>query len=135
MSSEFPRPQAAPAIRLWTVAALAGLSWALIALAFASLAPPAFVPRLFQDSHVEHFAAFYVVAVLGAAALPTVKVDRIALFLASLAAAFALFRVLSLVNRLFSAEDFLCDLAGVIAGLAPVFVGRFRYLSKQSDER
>lgn len=134
MSSEFPRPEVAPAIRLWAVAALAGLSWALIALAFASLAPPTFVPHLFWDPHIEHFASFYVVALLGAAALPTVKIDRIAMTLALLAAAFALFRALSIVNRMFSAEDFVCDLAGIVAAHAPIFVGRFRYLSQRSAD-
>ena len=134
MSSEFPRPEVVPAMRLWTGAALAGLSWALIARAFVSLAPPALVPHLFQDSHVEHFAGFYVVAVLGAAALPTIKIDLISMTLAGLAAAFALFRALALINRMFSAEDFLCDLAGIIAAHAPIFVGRFRYLSQRSTD-
>ena len=38
-----------PVIRLWGLVALAGLAWALIALAFASLAPPVYVPRIFHN--------------------------------------------------------------------------------------
>jgi ABC-type Na+ efflux pump permease subunit len=118
-----------PAIKLGTVLALAGLAWALIALAFASLAPPAYVPRLFHNYHVEHMAAFYVVALLSAAALPGVRLTRIALVLVTLAAAFAAFRILALVNKVFYAEDLACDIAGVLAAIVPIYVGRFRQLS------
>ncbi|MGH3428216.1 MAG: hypothetical protein ACRDQZ_11740 [Mycobacteriales bacterium] len=111
---------------MWTLAALAGLAWALIALAFASLAPPAYVPRVLQNYHIEHFVAFYVVTVLSAAALPNVGLPRIGLVLAMLAAAFAVFRILALVNKIFYAADFGCDLWGIAAGLAPIYAARFR---------
>src|SRR5579864_9283590 len=45
-----------PGLRPWTIAVLAALAWALILLAFASLAPSSYVPRIFQNFHVEHFA-------------------------------------------------------------------------------
>lgn len=118
-----------PVLKLWTLAALAGLAWALIALAFASLAPPAYVPRIFSNYHIEHFAAFYVVTLLTAAALPTVRLDRIAGVLGALAAAFALFRILALVNKVFYVEDLACDIGGIMAALAPILVGRFRRLN------
>jgi hypothetical protein len=119
----------APVIRLWTLGALAGLAWALIALAYASLAPPTYVPRIFHNYHVEHFAAFYVVALLGAAALPRVKPIRIGLVLAVLATAFGLFRVLALVNKVFYVEDLACDIGGIVAAIVPIYVGRFRQLN------
>ncbi len=111
---------------MWALAALAGLAWALIALAFASLAPPSYVPRLLQNYHIEHFLAFYVVTILSAAALPQVGLLRIGSVLALLAGAFALFRILALVNKIFYAADFACDLWGIAAGLAPIYVARFR---------
>jgi hypothetical protein len=122
----------APAQRLWTLAALGGLAWALIGLAFASLAPPSYVPRVLQNYHIEHFVAFYVVTVLSAAALPRMGLLRIGLVLALLAAAFALFRMLALVNKAFYAADFACDLWGIAAGLAPIYAARFRSLPRPS---
>ena len=121
--------QREPALKLWAIIALAGLAWALIALAFASLAPPAYVPRVFHNYHAEHFGAFYIVALLGAAALPTVRLTKIGLVLAGLAAAFAVFRILELVNKIFYVEDLGCDIAGILAAIVPIYVGRFRQLS------
>ena len=116
-------------LRLGTIFALAALAWALIALAFASLAPAAYIPRVFHNYHVEHFAAFYMVALLGAAALPTVSLLRVGLVLSVLAAGFAAFRILELVDKVFYIEDLACDLGGILAALVPMIVGRFRQLS------
>jgi hypothetical protein len=112
--------------RFWSLAALAGLVWALIGLAYASLAPSADIPRVFQNYHIEHFAAFYVVALLSAMALPHVRMMRIGLVLCCLAAAFALFRVLALINRVFYVEDLACDISGTLAALVPILLGGFR---------
>ena len=79
----------------------------------------------------EHLVAFYVVALLSAAAFPTTRLMRIGLVLALLAAGFALFRILALVNKLFYAEDLGCDIAGVLAAIVPIYVGRFRQLSTE----
>jgi hypothetical protein len=116
-------------IRLWTIFALAGLAWGLIALAYASLAPASYIPRIFHNYHVEHFAAFYVVALLGAAALPSVSLLRVGLILSLLAAAFAAFRILELIDKVFYVEDLACDIGGVLAALVPMIVGRFRQMS------
>lgn len=118
-----------PVLKLWTLVALAGLAWALIGLAFASLAPPAYVPRIFHNYHIEHFAAFYVVALLTAAALPSAPLMRIAAVLGGLAGAFAVFRILALVNKVFYVEDLACDIGGIMAALVPILVGRFRQLN------
>ena len=116
-------------IRLWTIFALAGLAWALIALAYASLAPSSHIPRIFHNYHVEHFAAFYMVALLGAAALPSVGLLRVGLILSLLASAFAAFRILELIDKVFYVEDLACDIGGILAALVPMVVGRFRQLS------
>jgi hypothetical protein len=119
-------------VKLWTLAALAGLAWALIALAYASLAPSGSVPLIFHTYHVEHFAAFYVVALLSAAALPTVSLLRIGLVLGLIAGGFALFRIFELVDKVFYVEDLGCDIAGILAAFAPIVVGRVRYLSAKA---
>jgi hypothetical protein len=118
-----------PGVKLVTVAAMGALAWGLIALAFASLAPPAMVPRVFHNYHVEHLIAFYVIALLGAVGLPTVRLIRIGLVLAVIAVGFALFRILALVNKVFYAEDLVCDLAGILAALVPIALGRVRQLT------
>jgi hypothetical protein len=119
-----------PVLKLGTLAALAGLAWALIALAFASLAPSSLVPHIFHNYHAEHLAAFYIVALLGAAALPSVPLMRVGLVLAALATAFAAFRILALVDKVFYLEDFACDIGGVLAALIPMAIGRFRQVSR-----
>lgn len=122
-----------PLFKLRTLLALAGLAWALIGLAYASLAPSSWVPRLFHNYHIEHFAAFYIVALLAAAALPRVPLMRVGLILSGLALAFALFRILALVNKLFYAEDLACDVAGILGALVPILVGRTRQIGAIAD--
>jgi hypothetical protein len=116
-------------IKIGTIIAMAGLAWALIVLAYASLAPASAIPQIFHNYHFEHFVAFYVVALLSAAALPTVSLFRIALVLSLLASAFAMFRILELINKVFYAEDLACDIAGVLAAFAPIIVARLRQLT------
>ncbi len=115
-----------PPVTVRTSAILVVLAWALIALAFASLAPPGIIPQFFHNYHAEHFAAFWVVAFIAAVALPSVSLTRIGVVLGVIAVLFAAFRILALVNKVFYAEDLLCDLAGVIAALAAIFVGCLR---------
>ena len=106
------------------LAALAGLFWAVIAVAAASLAPQAYVPKLFHNYHVEHFAAFYLLGLFTVAALPRAPLIRVGLWLSGLAVLFALLRVFGVINRTFYAEDLVSDLAGILAAIVPVFVGR-----------
>jgi hypothetical protein len=113
-------------LNVGTIAALSALAWCLIGLGYASLAPSQSIPRIFHNYHIEHFAAFYIVALLSSAALPRTRLTWIALSLAALATVFAGFRLIALVRKLFYAEDLLCDYAGILAALAPIAVGRFR---------
>lgn len=115
-------------LTLWTIAAFAALAWALIGLAYASFAPAEQVPRIFQNYHVEHFAAFYIVALLASAALPQMRLTHIGLVLALLAALLASFRLIAVVHKPFDVEDLLCDIAGVFGALAPIIVGRLRIM-------
>jgi len=117
-------------VKLWTILALAGLGWALIGLAFASIAPPNMVPRVLNNYHLEHFAAFYIVTLLAAAALPSVPFMRISIILCLLSGVFAAFRLLALVNRSFYVEDLACDLGGILAAAAPIIAGRLRAVAQ-----
>jgi hypothetical protein len=84
------------------------------------------VPRVFQSFHVEHFAAFYVVTLLAAAALPGAELRWLGFVAGLLATAFAVVRFTFLVHRAFYAEDLACDVAGIFSALAPMTVQRLR---------
>ncbi len=110
----------------WMIVALAVGAWGVIAVAFASLAPVGVVPHIFYSFHVEHFAAFYILAVVAAAGLPRQTLTALTLGLIAFAVVLEVIRMLTPAHRLTSAEDLICDIAGVMAGYAPILVGRFR---------
>jgi hypothetical protein len=120
---------------LWTVAAVAALAWVIIAIVVAAVGPSEYVPRIFQNYHVEHFAAFYILAVVAAAALPRAGLDRIGLGVAILATVLAGFRMFIPHHQAATAEDLVADLSGAIAALAPIMVGRFRQIAAQTADR
>ena len=109
-----------------TLAALAALVWAVIAVALAALAPPAYVPHIFHSSHVEHLAAFYIVTLVGAAAFARQSLFRLAAVMIGFASLLAAIRAFQPAHQFSSAEDLLCDIAGVWAAIAPILVGRLR---------
>src|SRR5665213_1841847 len=76
-----PRPQAPaqsyyPDSGLWAVATRVGLVAVLAAVGYASL-PGRRVPRLLYSYHLEHFAAFYLAALIAAAAFPRSRLRNI----------------------------------------------------------
>jgi hypothetical protein len=119
---------------LWTIAALAGLSWGLIAVVFAALGPADLVPRLFHNYHAEHFAAFYVLAILACAAFARAKLLQIGSALAVMAMLLALIRLAIPRHQLADAEDLAADIAGIIAAMAPILVGRYRQIVAQESK-
>ncbi len=123
------RARIAPLLWLWTIAALGGLAWGLVAVVFASVAPPQFVPRVFFSYHVEHFAAFYLIAILAAAGLPTLRLHQITFALVLMALMLATVRLVIPQHRLADAEDLAADLAGIGAAVAPIVVGRLRHVA------
>jgi len=110
----------------WMIAALAVGAWGFIAVAFASLAPVSLVPHVFYSYHVEHFAAYYLLAVVVAAGLPRQTLTTLSLGLIAFAVVLEAIRMLTPAHQLTSAEDLICDIAGVMAGYAPILIGRFR---------
>jgi len=110
----------------WMIAALAASAWGLVAVAFASLAPPSLIPHIFYSYHVEHFAAFYVLGAIASAGLPRQSLTTLSLGLIAFAIVLEVIRMLTPTHRLTSAEDLVCDIAGVMAAYAPILIGRFR---------
>jgi hypothetical protein len=73
-----------------------------------------------------HFTAFYVLAVMGAVAYPTVKLRWIAAGLLALGFGIEALQKLPFIDRDASWADFIADGAGIVFGLAPIALDRLR---------
>ena len=110
------------------LAALARVAFLLSAagIVFAVYARPPLDPHFARSRNVEHFAAFYVAALFGLAALPRMRLRAIGagymLFATLLEAAHLLrgWPIESLV------ASWTADLGGLAAAAAPVVIERFR---------
>src|SRR5580658_10528988 len=87
------RGKLSPLLWLWTTGALAGLVWGVGAVVVASIAPPQYIPRVFFSYHIEHFAIFYLIAILAAAGLPTIRLHQVACVLVLMAFVLATVRL------------------------------------------
>jgi hypothetical protein len=111
---------------LWTIAALGGLSWGIIAVVVASVGPSEFVPHVFHSYHIEHFAAFYLIALLAAAGFPSAQLYQIGSALFLMAVVLATVRLLIPHHRVSDLEDLCSEVVGVAAALGPIALGRIR---------
>lgn len=127
-----PKGRVVPSVWLWTVAATAGLAWGVFAIVFAAVGPSGAVPHVFYSYHIEHFVAFYVVTVLAAAGLPRTRLLQVAFSMAVMAAVLALIRMWIPRHHLSGAEDFVADVAGILAAVLPILVGHFRRIAAES---
>jgi VanZ family protein len=123
-----PNARIGPNAWLWTIAALAGLTWGVIAFVFAAIGPSEYVPRVFFSYHIEHFVAFYLITLLAAAGLPRASPYQLGLALALMAVIVAAIRLFIPRHRLSDAEDLAADIAGIGAVIAPILVGRVRQI-------
>jgi hypothetical protein len=96
------------------------------ALCFASVVPAGWLPRLFYSYHLEHFAAFYLVALAMTVARYRVKVRRLMGDAVVLASVLEGLRLFIPSHQLYVFEDWMADLGGVLAALAPVLAADFR---------
>jgi hypothetical protein len=96
------------------------------ALCFASFAPTGWMPRVLYSYHLEHFAAFYLVALSWAAARYRANVYRVMTDIAVLATVLEGVRLFIPSHRLFVVEDWVADLGGSLAALTPILIGDFR---------
>lgn len=96
------------------------------ALCFASLAPAGWMPRLLYSYHLEHFAAFYLVALSMAAARYRANVYRVMTDIAVLATVLEGLRLFIPSHQLYVVEDWMADLGGALAALSPIVIGDFR---------
>jgi hypothetical protein len=125
-------PNVRPNPWLWTIAALAGLTWGVIAVIFASVGPGEYVPRVFHNYHAEHFIAFYALTLLASAGLSRAPLLHLCSSLALMALVLAIVRLFIPRHQLADAEDLAADLGGIAAAVAPILVGRFRQIVAQA---
>ncbi|MDB5467874.1 MAG: VanZ like protein [Phenylobacterium sp.] len=97
-----------------------------LAIVIAVFLPPSMVPQFVRSHYLEHFAAFYVAALAGFAAMPRTQLRRIA-------AAYVIFATVLEASHLISGaqigpliNNWVADLGGLAAAAAPIVVERFR---------
>ena len=98
----------------------------IAAISIASLAPTAWIPHLLYSYHLEHFAAFYLMALSMAAARYRAGLTRVLLDVVVLASLLEGVRAFTPAHQLTAAEDWVADLGGAMAALTPILVAKFR---------
>jgi len=98
----------------------------IAAVSLASLAPISWIPHLLYSYHLEHFAAFYLMALSMAAARYRASLNRVLLDVVVLASLLEGVRAFTAAHQLTAAEDWVADLGGALAALAPIVTARFR---------
>ncbi len=119
---------------LLAVVARAAFLVMFVAICFASLAPAGWMPRVLYSYHLEHFAAFYLVALTMAAARYRTSAYRVLLDVTVLATVLEGVRLFIPSHQLYVAEDWTADIGGALAALIPVLVGGFRMSFTRPDK-
>lgn len=103
-----------------------GFLGAALAIVIAVFLPSEMVPHFVHSHYLEHFAAFYVALLAGMAAMPRVKLRRVG-------GAYVVFATVLEASHLLAGAQFrplvqnwVADLGGLSAAVAPVVVERFR---------
>ena len=97
-----------------------------IALTVASFCPPTWLPRLLYSNNLEHFAAFYILALTLAAARYRSRMTVIMRDAALLATALEAARWILPGPRQGNIDHWMADLGGILAAAAPFVVAGFR---------
>ena len=88
--------------------------------------------RLFASTHVAHFAGFYLLAFASAAAAKRIPLLTLGCFIAAFAVLLELIRTATWLPLSTSYLDWIGDMAGIIAALAPMLLQKIR-LSFEND--
>ena len=112
------------------LAVVARLAFALLVLGIAggSMIPPKYLPRFLASLHLEHFAAFYLLALATAAACPRTQLRKILICLMGFATVLELMRIFVGARPMSSIEDLFADIGGMWSALIPIVIGRFRLM-------
>lgn len=119
---EGPYPDTGPLAVLARVAFLG----AVLAIVIAVFLPRWMVPQFVRSHYLEHFAAFYVATLFGLAAMPRTQLRRIG-------GGYVIFAVILEATHLLDGaplrplvDNWVADMGGLSAALAPVVIERFR---------
>jgi hypothetical protein len=127
--AELTRPKAYyPDTGPLAVGARLALTLLILGIAAGSLIPAKAVPRFLGSLHLEHFAAFYLVALATAAACPRTQLRKILFWLMGCAALLEIMRILVGARPISSLEDLFADIGGMWSALIPIVIARFRLL-------
>jgi hypothetical protein len=99
---------------------------AVIGIVVAVFLPPSLVPQFLRSHYLEHFAAYYVAFLAGLAALPRMRLRRLALGLGIFASLLETSHYFAGAPVLPLMRNWVADLGGMAAAGAPVVVERFR---------
>jgi hypothetical protein len=108
------------------VAARLAFLGAILAIAIAVFLPSSMVPRFVRSHYLQHFAAFYVLALAGLAAMPRTRLRRICVGLFLFATVLEASHLIAGAPFWPLVDNWVADLGGVAAAIAPVVVERFR---------
>lgn len=97
-----------------------------VCIVMAVLLPSSFPPHFARSHFVEHFAAFYVAALFGLAAMPRKPLRTIGSIYLVFAAVLEASHILGGAPLQPLIDNWTADLGGIAAALAPVLVERFR---------
>ena len=104
----------------------AGFWAALVFTLFSAFAPVSHVENLLPWDKAQHFLAFYVLSLLGAAAFPKRSLIVIGIVLSGLGAVIELVQATPLVARDGDFFDWLADTVAIAAALGPVVLMHWR---------
>ena len=121
-------PATYPDTGMLAVLARLGFGLTLLAIFLASIAPGWLTPQLLRSHYLEHFAAFYIAACAGLAAMPRTPIRRIAMGYLAFALVLSVIHLARGGAMEGAIRNWVADAGGVTAALAPVVVERFRRL-------
>ncbi|MBL8773429.1 MAG: hypothetical protein JNK30_18740 [Phenylobacterium sp.] len=117
-----PYPATGPLAVLARVAFLG----ALLAIVVAVFLPSRLVPDFVRSTNLQHFAAYYVAGLLGLAASPRTPIRQVAFRIFAFATVLESLHLLSGARLRPLIDNWVADLGGLAAALAPVAVAHFR---------
>ncbi|WP_304168168.1 hypothetical protein [Phenylobacterium aquaticum] len=115
-----------PDTGLLAVAARLAFGLTALAIVLAVIAPGWLLPKVLHSHYLEHFAAYYIAAVAGAAAMPRIQIRRIGIGYALFALGLEGLQLARGIPHMQAWNNAVADLGGVAAALFPVVVERFR---------
>ena len=100
--------------------------WAALAIILAVLLPPDRVPDFVYSHNLQHFAAFYVLMLCAAAALPGQSLSRVTGIHVAFATVLETLHLIAGAPERAVFDTWTADMGGIVAALAPMVADRFR---------